>query len=335
MKVIAIVSDMNPWTLAIMAVIAVVVLLVEHWKTVERVAEEVFHAVMGVVDDAVGFIRSHWQLLLAILTGPIGLAVLFIKDNWQHVTDAFADVIDWIKSHWQLILAIITGPIGLAVLFIKDHFTEIATVFKQVFDRVTGDVRNWVTGVGHWFEHLYDLLGQYTRTGMSDVVHWFEGLPGRIMSAIAALPGMMFRAGVHVIESLIDGIKSMIGEVGNVVSGIASKVAGFFGLSPAREGELSGGGAPEIRGAHFAAALASGMLGGNAAVRSAAARLAASAGVTGAGSGLAVAGGAAASGAGTLHLAWDLQGADEDLLKLFRNRIRVKGGNVQQVLGHL
>jgi hypothetical protein len=71
----------------------------------------------------------------------------------------------------------------------------------------------------------------------------------------------------------------MIGSVGSAVAGIASKVAGFFGLSPAVEGPLSGGGAPEIRGRHFADALASGMLGGLPGVAASAGRVASAAGI--------------------------------------------------------
>jgi TP901 family phage tail tape measure protein len=328
MKVIEIVSDMNPWTLAIMAVIAVVVLLVEHWKTVERVAKEVFGAIEHVILEAVDFIRSHWQLLLAILTGPIGLAVLFIKDNWKHITDAFSDVIDWIKSHWQLILAIITGPIGLAVLFVKDHLSQITGFFKDVFDRVTGDVRNWEMDVGHEFEHLFDMLGQVTRAGLGDVVHWFEGLPALILRALSNLGSMMFNAGRHVISSLLDGVKSMIGDVGSVVGGIAHKIAGFFGLSPAVEGPLSGGGAPEIRGAHFAAAFAAGMLSGDSAVRSAAARLAASAG-TGGGAVSGLAGGGAAGGPMVLQIQLGSGGSglDQQFMTWLKNAVRAGGGD--------
>ena len=329
MKVIAIVSDMNPWTLAIMAVIAVVVLLVEHWKTVERVAKDVFKAVEHAIEDAFNWVKSNWPLILGVLLGPIALAAALIYKYWHQITAGIADVIDWVKSHWELILEILTGPVGLAIVFIKNHWTQIVDIFKSVLDRVTGDVRNWEMDIGHEFEHLFDLLGQYTRTGLSDVVHWFEGLPALILRALSNLGSMMYSAGRHVISSLLDGVKSMVGDVGHVIGSIASKVAGFFGLSPAREGELSGSGAPEIRGAHFAAAFASGMLGGNAAVRSAAARLAASAGMgAAAGSGFAGAGGVAgAPMVLQIQLGSGGSGLDQQFMTWLKNAVRAGGGD--------
>jgi hypothetical protein len=58
------------------------------------------------------------------------------------------------------------------------------------------------------------------------------------------------------------------------MSSIASKVAGFFGLSPAREGPLAGGGAPFIRGMHFTRDIAQGIISGRGQVAYAASQIA-------------------------------------------------------------
>ena len=117
---------------------------------------------------------------------------------------------------------------------------------------------------------------------------------------------MLFTAGAHAIERLIDGLESKIGHLGNVVAGIASKIAGFFGLSPAVEGPLSGEGAPEIRGQHFSASFGAGMMAGQGAVIGASHQLA-QATLAGAASGSSrpVAGAAGSYGGGggdTYHL---------------------------------
>ena len=116
----------------------------------------------------------------------------------------------------------------------------------------------------------------------------------------------------------------MIGAVGNTVAGIARKVAGFFGLSPAVEGPLSGGGAPEIRGQHFAADIARGMLSGLPSVGSAAHRIAGAAGISPSG-----AGGVAGPGGGTLQL--QVTGGGSGLDQLFmtwlKNNVRANGGD--------
>jgi TP901 family phage tail tape measure protein len=321
--------------------------LVKHWHAVEDAFKTAFRAVKDAVLDAVNFIKSHWELLLAILTGPIGLAVLFIKDHWdkiRHDTAAFAD--DVVKTVKNLADDIVKTVTKLATdvghffesmwddLFERekrgittiidtakrwyDNFSnvvyrlkeDVINFFKQMFDRVTGDVRNWE----------------------SDVVHWFEELPGKVINALSKLPGMMFTAGKNVIKALLDGIKSMIGEVGHVVGSIASKVAGFFGLSPAKEGPLSGGGAPEIRGQHFVADIAKGMRSGLPSVASAA-RSVAGAAALGAGGG--AAGGSygyAALGGGPMKIQLEFSGGHMSGLEgqfwtWLQQGIRVRGGD--------
>ena len=254
MKVIAIVSDLNPWTLAIMAVIAVVVLLVEHWKTVERVAKEVFDAVVHAIEVAFDWVKSHWPLILGILLGPIALAAGEIIQHWHAIYD--------------------------------------------------GAVRM-----------------------IHDVVSWFERLPGLILNAISALPGMMFRAGVNVIQHLIDGFLSMVGSVGSAIGGIAKKVAGFFGLSPAVEGPLSGGGAPEVRGQHFAADLARGMLSGHSAVASAASRLAGGAAIGPAGGGYGAAGAAGRPLTIQITPGGGSSGLEQQFWTWLKGGVRAQGGD--------
>ena len=413
--------DANPIGLIVIALVALVAAIVEvvkHWHAIADAAKEAFRALKEAVMDVVGFVKTHWELLLAILLGPIALAALFIKDHWdqiRHDTAAFAG--DVVKTVTKL-----AGDVENTVTRLA---ADVVNFFKQGFDRVTGDVRNWETDIGREFEHLFDMLVQRVTGGLGNIVHWFEGLPGRIVSALAGLGKALFDAGVHAIEGLIDGVTSMIGKVGHIAGDVGhavesgfKSVLGIFSPSSVmmQHGQdvvaglvqgitasvpqavkamnmlaaaLAAAGRAAVtglvdgmrsmtaeltavvaqlgaladqamkdkleisspsrvferHGQMIAAGLIQGMDSSLGMVGAATRRLAAAAalgtaaspalaGVAGIGPGSVAYAGAGAAGAGTLHLVWDLQGADEDLLKLFRNRIRVQGGNVQQVLGH-
>ena len=353
MKVIDILSDLNPWTLAIMAVIAVVVLLVEHWKQVEDVARDVWHAVedatdaarealvsaghdienaidavretfvrMGhdveaAVDTIVRFIQAHWKLILAsrpaaarpdhrcsryplVRRSSTGsrTAYNFVAGGHAHRgrrcwMDIIRPYIDWqeaiFRVSWDVGEGRLRGGVGCHRLDRPRpdrHHQDGAELVRQARG---GLFRGW-----------WDEAAKAVSSEIDKLMGYVEAIPHRINSALGGLPGMMFSAGVHVIESLLSGITSMIGSIGNVMGGIASKVAGFFGLSPAKEGPLSGGGAPEIRGQHFAADFARGMLSGQSSIASAAHHLAGTAGL---GSGSASGGaGTAGSAGGTLTI---------------------------------
>jgi uncharacterized membrane protein len=120
--------------LAIGALIAVVVLVATHFKLVRIAAVDAFGwalraahgAWRGIQSGAaalVGFVRSHWRLLLAIMLGPFGILVGFVASHfhqitafvaamphriaraahgmWDGIKNAFRSALNWIIRAWN------------------------------------------------------------------------------------------------------------------------------------------------------------------------------------------------------------------------------------------
>lgn len=151
----------------IIAAVALLVIgiyeLVTHWS-------EVFGAIKAVVVDAWHFIDGN-----------------FI----QPVMGAFSAVVDFIRDHWQLILAIITGPIGLAVLAIKDNFTSIINFISGVpgtilnfFSALPGQFVtlgwNLVVGIAHGIS-----------SGVGQIAHALDDILHSAVSSIPVLGGAL------------------------------------------------------------------------------------------------------------------------------------------------
>lgn len=98
----------------------------------------------------------------------------FVVDHFDLVTGAARAVIDFIRDHWPLLLAILTGPIGLAVLAISRHFDKIKDVasglgrvlgsvwdgFKSAFSTVIDFIRRvWNNTIGGKGFKLPGILG--------------------------------------------------------------------------------------------------------------------------------------------------------------------------------
>ena len=62
-----------------------VVLIVKNFDTIKGAATAAFDAVKGAVQSAIGWITANWPLILAVLTGPFGLAVLAITRNFDSI----------------------------------------------------------------------------------------------------------------------------------------------------------------------------------------------------------------------------------------------------------
>jgi hypothetical protein len=134
--------------LAIAALIAAVILAYNKVGWFRDFVDKSWDAVVaafGWITDAAKavfeWIKSNWPLLLAILTGPIGIAIALIVKNWDAIKDAISAVISWIADHWQLLLAILTGPIGIAVTLIVSNFNTIKDAATAVWQWVTDKFR--------------------------------------------------------------------------------------------------------------------------------------------------------------------------------------------------
>lgn len=83
------------WVIAaITAVIAVGVLLYKNWDTVKEYAQKLWDKITDVFD----WVRNNWPTLLAILTGPFGLAIKYVIDHFDEIKDKITEVISWVKN---------------------------------------------------------------------------------------------------------------------------------------------------------------------------------------------------------------------------------------------
>ncbi len=213
--------------------------------------------------------------------------------------------------------------------------------FKSAWDAVVSKgksaVRNVISAVGWlgslpgrvagWFGRLKDAAVSKAQS----LASWMRGLPGRIRTALGNLGGLLYNAGRNVIQGLINGIRSMISNVGAAMSGIASKIRGFLPFSPAKEGPLAGTGAPNIAGGKIGAMLAAGIAGSRGDVAAAMGGLASAATFTARQlpGGVATRGGDGA--AAPVRVIIDVEGADGDMKRMFRRMVRVDGGGSVQV----
>ncbi len=202
-------------------IVGIVVLIIKYhrqiWAAIVATWNAIWKFISGIVSDVVGFVKDHWQLLLAIITGPIGMAVYLVIHYWDQISNAVSSavswVIDFVKNHWQLILAIITGPVGLAVYFIHKYWDQITGFFS---------------------------------TGVSKSLEFFRDLPGNLLKLVANFGKLLWNAGQWLVAGLINGIGSWAGKLWDAVVALAKKaihgIMSTFGIaSPSKVMHQVGG----------------------------------------------------------------------------------------------
>ena len=129
---------------AIVALVAVVVLIATKTTWFQDIWDACFKAVSAAVRTALDWISKNWPTLLAILTGPIGLAVKFIVDHidditgaakavWNYLSGPLATIWDTVKNAAVLALNIILGPINA----ITAAFNGVVSAVKSVIDWIS------------------------------------------------------------------------------------------------------------------------------------------------------------------------------------------------------
>jgi hypothetical protein len=126
--------------LLIMMMIGGFILLYNNCETFRNVVNTVFGFVLGVIKGVWNWIQDNWQLLLAILTGPIGMAVLFITRHWDAIKHGAAAVKDWIVDRWNGLVDFITGIPGRISSAASGMWNGIRDSFKEAINFI---VRGW------------------------------------------------------------------------------------------------------------------------------------------------------------------------------------------------
>jgi hypothetical protein len=170
---------------------------------------------------------AQWALNVAMTANPIGLVIVAIvalvaaivvayqrSETFRAVVQAamrgvqvafgwvltkVQQLVGWIRSNWPLLLSILTGPIGAAVRFILTRWDSIRT-------------------------------GVVARTNA--LISFVGSIPGRIVSALGNLAGLLRGAGASVIDGFLAGIRAGFDRVRSTLSQLTGMLPDWKG--PAR-----------------------------------------------------------------------------------------------------
>jgi hypothetical protein len=144
--VLNLVMAANPIVLVVVAIAALVAGIIIAYQKVDwfrTICDTAFRAIataFGWITDAASavfsWISEHWPLLLAILTGPIGAAVLLIVGHWDTIKEGATAVWQWIVDKFNAVVDFLRGIAGT----IGGIVTSIADAIKAPINAV---IRAW------------------------------------------------------------------------------------------------------------------------------------------------------------------------------------------------
>jgi hypothetical protein len=159
-KVFNLVMGMNPIFLIAIAIAAIVAILIvlQQKFDIFGIAVEAIGKAFEAVWDAIKFVFDwaveNWPLLLAIITGPFGLAVLAVVTFKDSIIGFLGNLIGWIGTAFKTVLDLILWPFKKAwegIVFFKDMVMSVFNGLKDlagsIFDKVGGAFKGVINAV--------------------------------------------------------------------------------------------------------------------------------------------------------------------------------------------
>ena len=190
----------NPITLVVIAIAALVAGIMIAYQKVDW-----FHNLIQTLWEGIqwgyNWIKDNWPTLVAILTGPIGVAVLLITRNWDTIKDTFNTMVDAVKRIAGTIYEILSYPFRTAYNFIKDLIDKIPGVFTSAVSGITNALSNVWNVIKKPFTDGWDAASKAGTT----VVDWFwkiqDGI-NRALSGVAKVIQYPFEIAFNAVKSL-------------------------------------------------------------------------------------------------------------------------------------
>jgi hypothetical protein len=143
--------------------------------------------------------------------------------------------------------------------WLEENVPKIGAIFLALIDDIFGIIGKIFT----LFPQLLMWIGTKIAEGLKwlwdKIVEFFKSIPNSILRITSGWGSLLFEAGKNIIQGLINGIKEKANGIGNVISGVVSKIVSFFPHSPAKEGPMSGQGDPYYSGQAIVGRLSAGI----------------------------------------------------------------------------
>lgn len=162
------------------------------WSTVVDAFDMLKDAAMAVFN----WIKQNWPLLLAILTGPFGIAVALIVSNWDTIKAGATAVWDWVKAKFDLLLSFFQGlgsSVGTAISTIVDWIKKPIQAAEDVYNAVKDKFNAVVDFLGDLVSKVTGPVGRIVdaiKNPINTVLRWMNGISWTIPSFDTHIPGI-------------------------------------------------------------------------------------------------------------------------------------------------
>lgn len=224
--------------IAVGALVAAFVLLGGHLDMIGKA----FSWLWGVIKDGaqavLSWLSRNWPLVLVILGGPVGLAVLAIVKNWDTIksvtTSVFNAVRSFLAGAWDAIRGIVSGGADAVRGVVTGAWDAISSATSSVWNAVKSVVTGAASAIGtavkesigslrDWLSDTWGTIREKASDAWNGVKGVITGSVRAAFDAVKDLVNEFTGIGGDIVKGIARGIREaandVIDAIGDVVSG--------------------------------------------------------------------------------------------------------------------
>ena len=209
------------------------------WESIKEAFASAFETIKGwfdkfvewispIVESVKGALSAIWELVSTI----VGIIVNYVKAKIDENRAFIQAALDAIKIIFSTAWSIIKNGVEATLNAIKAIFTGFFDVLKNLAKAFTSLLK------GDWKGAL-DYLKAAAQSGLDAIKNVFNSFKSALSNVFNDLKSAMSRWGKDMIDNLINGIKSKIGEVKNQMANLAGTISSYIHFSEPDVGPLS------------------------------------------------------------------------------------------------
>ena len=191
------------------------------WNAIVTVVQTVWTVISTVISTywqmIQTYIQTGMQIIQTVFSAGWNILVTVVQTVWNIIVTVISTVLNVIAGIIQAVTAAIQGDWSGAWNAIKGVAQTVWSGIQNIVSTVLNAIKAIITTVMNAFKQVFDSGWNGIKSIFNSGVQGIKNILGKVN---------LFSIGKNIIQGLINGIQSMIGAVGNVISTIAGKITG-------------------------------------------------------------------------------------------------------------
>nr|WP_300823683.1 phage tail tape measure protein [uncultured Schaedlerella sp.] len=204
---------------------AISTFLATAWGTIKSTVMAVWNAIKT-------FFTTVWNGIKSVIATVVTAISTFLSMAWNGIKNVITTVLNAIKS---VVTTVWNGIKNTITTFVNGIKNTVTTAWNNIKSAVSNAANAIKAGVANAFNAMLNGI----RNVCGNIYGVVKGGFDKAVGFIKGLASRAFQWGADFIGGIVNGIKSMIGKVGEAVSSVADKIRSFLHFSVPDEGPLT------------------------------------------------------------------------------------------------